>query len=187
MSLLYRNWLIMNSLLKALYDISTIFFCVLLWGKAANAAVICDFDFFRHPNILVLPWQSGWQVWIKRGTLICCRNWMKMCASRDDCVAGKWTPSDHHSAGEMPHWRNYLLLLLTTGWPQYRERFWLDCFTSSLVVKWWLLTYTVMLITQECSKQLSVLMSFSVLYMFTSGDRDKLRLISQRTRNKFGM
>lgn len=45
MSLLYRNWLIMNSLLKALYDISTISFCVLLWGKPANAAVIYDLDF----------------------------------------------------------------------------------------------------------------------------------------------
>lgn len=38
-------------------------------------------------------------------------------------------------------------------WPQRRQASWWDCFTSSLVVKWWLLTCAVMLMTQECSKQ----------------------------------
>lgn len=53
-------------------------------------------------------------------------------------------------------------------WPQRRQASWWDGFTSSLVVKWWLLTCAVMLMTQECSKQRPALRFSSNVGVFTN-------------------
>lgn len=63
-------------------------FCVLLWGHYRCALLICDLKkMFRHQNLVLTVW-SGWQVWIKRTALICCRNGLKVCARKCSC-AGK--------------------------------------------------------------------------------------------------
>lgn len=145
-------------------------FCVLLLGHYRCALLICGLKkMFRHQN-LVLTVRSGWQVWIKRTALICCRNGLKVCARKCSCAGKMNSLRPAHGAAEMPHWPSCLLFLLTTGWPQYRDRFWLDCFTSSPVVKWWLLTYAVMLIAHKCPKQLPPSMSFYTVHLFISRD-----------------